>query len=822
MYRSALAHRDLRLLLGAMLVSFTGSWAYNVALLAVVYERTESLAWVGATTVVRLVPAILTSPYAGVLADRFERVRVMVASDLLAAASQAALAVVVLASGPVVAMVVLASVTAIAIGPFESASAAVIPQVVEEDDLAAANALRGVLENVIQVAGPALGALLLVVFAPWVVFALDAASYLVSAALLAGMRTRSRPVDVTEGGTAGPLRQLRVGLREIGRSRGVALLVGLSVLASFVYGTDTVLLLGAAEELLGMGPDGYGLLLTGLSIGGIAAVAIVNRLAGSTRLALVLMIGMLVYTLPNIVLAVTSDPAVAVVAQVVRGAGTLVVDVLAVTALQRAVAPDVMARVFGVFWALILGAVALGALTAPLVVAVLGLEGAIVALAVAPALLALLALPELARVDRAAAARTRTLGARVEVLEGAGLFAAAARPVLERLAAEAVEQAVPAGTAVVRGGRCGRRLVRAPRRRGLGHDRGAGAGAGHHRPGRVVRRARAAGGRPPHGHRDHHRAVHAPAHRRRGVPRRAHDGAADGGRAPERAPALRGRPPQRAGLRRRERRRRMSLPAWSLGDPAPPVPGGWPAVLDRAWAFGDRTGRGVRVAVIDSGIDAEHPLVAGGLARAVAVEPGEAPAVVPDDAGDVSGHGTACAGIIRALAPACELTSVRVLGPDLTAGGDLLVEALRWAVRERHDVINLSPVDDQVALRRRAADAGRRGLLQRLAARRVGAQHAGGLVAVALRLRAVGRQPRRPGSGGLLLQPEPARGVLRARARRRGGVGRRVDDPRLGELVRDAAHGRHGGPRARRAPGAAHLPGQDGAPSERHQRRERG
>ena len=74
------------------------------------------------------------------------------------------------------------------------------------------------------------------------------------------------------------------------------------------------------------------------------------------------------------------------------------------------------------------------------------------ALAVAPALLALLALPELARVDRAAAARTRTLGARVEVLEGAGLFAAAARPVLERLAAEAVEQAMPAGTAVVREG----------------------------------------------------------------------------------------------------------------------------------------------------------------------------------------------------------------------------------------------------------------------------------------------------------------------------------------------------------------------------------
>ena len=78
MYRSALANRDLRLLLTAMLVSMAGSWAYNVALLAVVYERTGSLAWVGAATLGRFIPQLLFSPYAGVIADRFERVRVMV------------------------------------------------------------------------------------------------------------------------------------------------------------------------------------------------------------------------------------------------------------------------------------------------------------------------------------------------------------------------------------------------------------------------------------------------------------------------------------------------------------------------------------------------------------------------------------------------------------------------------------------------------------------------------------------------------------------------------------------------------------------------
>jgi subtilisin family serine protease len=137
------------------------------------------------------------------------------------------------------------------------------------------------------------------------------------------------------------------------------------------------------------------------------------------------------------------------------------------------------------------------------------------------------------------------------------------------------------------------------------------------------------------------------------------------------------------------------LPAWSLDARAtePPVlPSAWPGTLDRVWAFGDGRGDGVRVAIIDSGVDAGHPALAGRLEWAVQVEVdgGGAASIVEDHLGDVSGHGTACAGIIRALAPACELTSVRVLGADLTGGGDALVAGLRWAVREGHHVVNLS------------------------------------------------------------------------------------------------------------------------------------
>jgi CRP-like cAMP-binding protein len=266
------------------------------------------------------------------------------------------------------------------------------------------------------------------------------------------MRARSRPVDVTEGGTAGPLRQMVVGLREIVHSRAVGLLVALSVLASLVYGMDTVLFIGASEERLGLGPDGFGVLLTGLAVGGLLAAGAVNRLAGSPRLAAVLTLAMLLYCLPNAVLAFTESATLATAAQVARGAGTLIVDVLAMTALQRAVAPEVTARVFGVFWALIVGAIALGALIAPPVVAALGLEPAIVVLAAAPALLSLAAYPTLARLDRASAVRTAVLASRVVVLEATGLFAAAPRPVLERLAAETSEIAVSAGEALIREG----------------------------------------------------------------------------------------------------------------------------------------------------------------------------------------------------------------------------------------------------------------------------------------------------------------------------------------------------------------------------------
>lgn len=137
-------------------------------------------------------------------------------------------------------------------------------------------------------------------------------------------------------------------------------------------------------------------------------------------------------------------------------------------------------------------------------------------------------------------------------------------------------------------------------------------------------------------------------------------------------------------------------PAWSWQfepDALRPVSATLPAALTREWAFGGATGAGVRIAVVDSGIDAGHPAV-GGIAGGVVVERDDgAESGVRYTEGpheDLFGHGTACAGIIRRVAPDCELYSVRVLGERLTGKGIVFAAGLRWALDNGIQVVNLS------------------------------------------------------------------------------------------------------------------------------------
>ncbi|HUI49667.1 MAG TPA: S8 family serine peptidase [Acidimicrobiia bacterium] len=115
--------------------------------------------------------------------------------------------------------------------------------------------------------------------------------------------------------------------------------------------------------------------------------------------------------------------------------------------------------------------------------------------------------------------------------------------------------------------------------------------------------------------------------------------------------------------------------------------------LSPEWAWGGATGAGVRVAVVDSGIDAGHPALGDCIDVDKCVELRDVDGTVEEihgSHGDAYGHGTACAGIIHMLAPQASITSVRVLGAGLTGKAAVFLRGLAWAVEQGFDVINLS------------------------------------------------------------------------------------------------------------------------------------
>ena len=412
-YRVLLRNRDYRLLCSGLAISMTGSWAYNVALVVFVFDATHSAGWVAAASLSRFLTSLVASPFGGLLADRVERVRLMVGLDLLCLGLQALLAVVAASTGRWSVALVLVALSSVASRVYDPAARAATPAVVGEEHLAAANSLQSVVENLSLVLGPAIGAVLLLLGPPAVVFALNAASFGVSAVLVGRIAARSRPGDITEGGAAGPLRQMATGIRAFAGSPTVMLLAGFSILASFVYGTDTVLFVVVSRDLLGTGSTGYGYLIGALGVGGIVMAAFMNRVAAARDLGTIIVIGIAVYCLPTALLPLVHAPAVAAVLEAVRGAGTIVVDVLAITALQRMVSPETVARVFGVFFALVLGAISLGALLMPILLGALGLDATLLVMGLAIPALAVIAYPRIRALDLQAHARLDELEPRL-------------------------------------------------------------------------------------------------------------------------------------------------------------------------------------------------------------------------------------------------------------------------------------------------------------------------------------------------------------------------------------------------------------------------
>src|SRR6266581_3972471 len=212
--RGALRYPAFRALLAGLAVSQAGDWLYNIALVTLVYQRTGSAIWAGVTTAARIVPMVVLGPFGGIVADRFDRRRVMVACDLIRLALMLALALVAAANLPVVLAPVIAALATAAATPYLPSVAATTPRLVAGADLPGANAARAAVTGAGIIAGPALGGVLLLLLGqPALAFAVNAATFGASAICVLAIRADGafRVERVTPERPAGLLRQVADG-----------------------------------------------------------------------------------------------------------------------------------------------------------------------------------------------------------------------------------------------------------------------------------------------------------------------------------------------------------------------------------------------------------------------------------------------------------------------------------------------------------------------------------------------------------------------------------------------------------------------------------
>jgi hypothetical protein len=268
--------------------------------------------------------------------------------------------------------------------------------------------------------------------------------------LVARIEVAGAPVH--EDGAAS--HRLLAGWRTIASEPRLRVVIGLFSIQTLVAGIFNVLVVAIAVELLGLGTAGVGWLDGTVGLGATIGVLVVAGLAGRRRLAGYFATGLLLWGIPLALLAGWPALAPALLLLALVGVGNTMVDVAGITLLQRSAPDAVLGRVFGAFEALALLAMGVGSLVAPLLVAVLGVRGAVLATGcILPVALAPLWRP-LARVDDETPAPAR----QVELLRAIPMFASLAAPELERLGRALVDIRIEAGSAVFEQGDHGDRF----------------------------------------------------------------------------------------------------------------------------------------------------------------------------------------------------------------------------------------------------------------------------------------------------------------------------------------------------------------------------
>jgi MFS family permease len=378
--RSLPGSRPFHLLLTSLAVSSCGDWLYNVALLAIVYERTHSAAWLSVTTAARVVPIVALGPLGGALAGRHNRRRLMIASDLSRAGLMLVLAATVTAGLPIALVPVLAGLAAGAGVLTPPCVAASTPKLVADSELQRAQGARSAVGSAAIVVGPALGGLLLIVCSPAVAILANGATFIASAAVIGAIPAGEAFHGSRDSNEPAPslLADVVAGARALRAAPAAVRLIAADVVCSGVYGVLTVTLVLVGRRL-GDGGSGYGILLAGLGAGSVVGAILSGRATEpcTWRRTLTLALVLVGVTIPA--LGVSPSIFSAVAFALVCGGGMIVGEVLSETALPRMLTEAQLGPAYGLALPISLGGIVLGSLIGGPLVAQFGVQGAMIA-----------------------------------------------------------------------------------------------------------------------------------------------------------------------------------------------------------------------------------------------------------------------------------------------------------------------------------------------------------------------------------------------------------------------------------------------------------
>jgi MFS family permease len=342
---TVLRQRDFRLVFGAFAVSVLGDRMVNIALAFAVIELGGSPSEIGIVLACRTLPLVASVLIGGVVADRVSRRAVMVVSDLSRVATQGLLAALLIAGAPALWIVAtLSGLTGAATGFFSPASTGLLPAVVAPEHLQQANGLRATAMSGGEIVGPALAGVLVASAGPGWALGIDAATFAVSAAFLAGLRLAARPPRRA----ASFLTDLREGWAAFRARTWVWTIVGAASFGNVLWPSFGVLGPVIAARELG-GAAVWGTVMGAMGVGALVGSLVAIRAQPSRPLVLAVPCFAL-FAAPLALLAADAPAPLVALGTFLAGTGMMLGGSVWESALQRHIPADQLSRVSSYDW----------------------------------------------------------------------------------------------------------------------------------------------------------------------------------------------------------------------------------------------------------------------------------------------------------------------------------------------------------------------------------------------------------------------------------------------------------------------------------------